>query len=269
MQASTLEVAVVTGGNRGIGREVSKQLARHGFHVVLAARDPARGEAVARELAAETGGSVEALTLDVADPDSARHFAAALAQRHPGGVDVLVNNAGVALRGFNSEVAERTLEVNYFGLLRVTEAVLPQLRPGGRVVLLSSGQGDRELLSSRRRAELSLPDLDREHLSALMRRFIDTVKAGRHENDGWPSSAYGVSKIGVNALAGVLARELADDPRQLRINAVCPGWVRTDMGGPQADRAVEQGAASVLWGVALGPEGPTGGFFRDGRPAHW
>ena len=107
----------------------------------------------------------------------------------------------------------------------------------------------------------------RERLVALMNRFVDDVAAGRHAAAGWPSSAYRVSKIGLNALTRVLSRELA--PRHIRVNSVCPGWVRTDMGGAGAARSVEEGAASVLWAARLGRDGPTGGFFRDGNPVEW
>jgi NAD(P)-dependent dehydrogenase (short-subunit alcohol dehydrogenase family) len=92
------------------------------------------------------------------------------------------------------------------------------------------------------------------------------VERGRHSRSGWPSSAYRVSKVSLNALVRILARELG--PRRIRVNAVCPGWVRTDMGGAGATRSVEKGAASIVWAAAL-EDGPTGGFFRDGQPIPW
>jgi NAD(P)-dependent dehydrogenase (short-subunit alcohol dehydrogenase family) len=256
-------VSVVTGANRGLGREVCRQLAARGHHVVLTARDPAAGRAAAGEL------GVDFLPLDVRDPASVERFAARLRDGYPEGVAALVCNAGIAMDGFDADVAETTVDVNFFGTVRVVHAVLPQLTNNACVALVSSGSGDRGRLSPELRAAVSAPDLTLERLSAFMGRFVADVRAGRHTEEGWPSSAYAVSKIGVTALAGVLARDLAGDPRRPRINAVCPGWVRTDMGGPHADRDVSEGAASIVWAATLPPDGPSGGFFRDGRPADW
>jgi NAD(P)-dependent dehydrogenase (short-subunit alcohol dehydrogenase family) len=97
--------------------------------------------------------------------------------------------------------------------------------------------------------------------------FVADVKAGKHEERGWPSSAYRVSKAAMNALARIYARELA--PRRILVNAVCPGWVRTDMGGPSAPRTVEVGAHSIAWAALIPDGGPTGGFFRDGKAVEW
>lgn len=256
-------LALVTGANRGLGREVCRQLAERGYRVVLTARDEASGRAAADALGAEF------LPLDVADSSSATALATALRERHPDGLDALVCNAGIAMDGFDAHVARTTIDINFFGVLRTVDALLSQLRPRARLVLVSSGSGDRGKLSSTLRAAVSAPDLTRERLAALMNRFVADVQAGRHTAAGWPTSAYAVSKIGVTALTHVLARELAGDPRNLKINAVCPGWVRTDMGGPHADRDVEQGAAGIVWATTLPPEGPTGGFFRDAAPAEW
>lgn len=256
-------VSVVTGANRGLGREVCRQLAARGRRVVMTARDPAAGRAAAREL------GVEFLPLDVASPASIIGFAGNVLNHYPEGIEVLVCNAGIAMDGFDADVAEETIRVNYTGVHLVVGALLSQLVRDANVVLVSSGSGDRSRLSAALRAAVSAPDLTAERLSALMEQFVADVEAGRHTEAGWPSSAYAVSKIGVTALARVLARDLAGDPRRLKINAVCPGWVRTDMGGPHADRDIEQGAASIVWAATLPPGGPSGGFFRDGLPAAW
>lgn len=260
---SDAPVAVVTGGNRGLGLEVGRQLVARGYRVVLTARDEARGQAAARGIGAEF------LRLDVADAGSVAAFAGRLREACPGGVTALVANAAIAMQGFDAEVARATIATNFTGTLQVVEAVLPLLTRGAAVALVSSGVGDRGTLGPGLRAEVSADGLTRARLVDLMGRFVAAVREDRHTAEGWPSSAYGVSKIGVTATAHVLGRELAGDPRGIRVNAVCPGWVRTDMGGASAPRSVEQGAASLVWGATLGPDGPSGGFYRDDAPAAW
>lgn len=257
--------AVVTGGNRGIGLEICKQLAQRGLRVALTSRDREKGEAAAAELRRE-GLSVEHRELDVASEDSARALASAL---KGDGIDILVNNAAIAMDGFNAEVARRTIDTNYFGPLWLTEHLLPLVREGGRIVMMTSGVGDRSRLSAALRARFAARDLTRDGLSELMRAFVAAVAGGDHEAEGWPSSAYCVSKIGVNRLTEIFAKELSTDGRGILCNAACPGWVRTDMGGRSAPRSVEKGAETPVW-LALLPEGgPQGGVYRDKAPASW
>ncbi|WP_437310403.1 SDR family oxidoreductase [Sorangium sp. So ce388] len=260
-------VAVVSGGNRGIGLEICRQLARRAIHVVLGSRDEGRGSAAAASLAGQ-GLSVEARRLDVSDEASVDELARALAAEH-GGIDIVVNNAGIAMDGFNAEVARRTIDVNFFGPLRLTDALLPLVRPEGRVVMVTSGVGDRRKVSRSLQVQIGKAELTRAELIELMRKFVGDVSAGRHTAEGWPSSAYAVSKIGLNALTGVLARELAGDGRGILCNAACPGWVRTDMGGAHAPRSVEEGAETPVWLALLPSGGPQGGVFRDKAPASW
>jgi NAD(P)-dependent dehydrogenase (short-subunit alcohol dehydrogenase family) len=224
-----------------------RQLAARGHHVLATARAPK---------------SPDVLPLDVTSDASVRTLVDKL---HGSRVDVLVNNAGIALDGFDEHVARETLETNFFGALRVTEGLLPLMPSNGVVVMVSSGMGELSSVSRERRAQFLAPDLDVTALSALMREFVEDVARGRHGERGWPSSAYRVSKIGLNALTRVLARLHPT----MKINAVCPGWVRTDMGGRAASRDVREGAASIVWAATLGADGPTGGFFRDGRPIEW
>jgi carbonyl reductase 1 len=242
-------LALVTGANRGIGAEIAEQLEHNGLRVLRASREPRDGY----------------VTLDVTRPDHARQVVGAAG----GGIDVLVNNAGVSLDGFDEELARRTLEVNFFGALRVTDAALPTMPAGGRIVMISSGMGDLSGARGEARARLSDPTLTRERLVALVEEFVADAGRGDHAKRGWPSNAYSVSKMAMNALVRVLARELADDPRKIAVNAVCPGWVRTRMGGRSAPRTVEQGARTAVWLALLPPDGPTGGYFRDERPIPW
>ncbi|MGP3966815.1 SDR family oxidoreductase [Streptomyces sp. 6N223] len=233
----TARVAVVTGANRGIGREVVRQLAARGWTVVLGSRSPERGERAARELAdAGVRGRILPRRLDVADPDGVREFADRLGEEL-GRLDVLVNNAAIhydtwqRASGADLGVVREALETNLLGAWRTTLALMPWLRAGRhpRIVNVSSGAGS-----------------------------ITEMSAG--------TPAYAVSKAALNALTRQLAAELRGEG--ILVNAVCPGWVATDMGGP-GGRPVGQGAASVLWAVDLPDDGPTGGFFRDGRPAAW
>jgi NAD(P)-dependent dehydrogenase (short-subunit alcohol dehydrogenase family) len=252
--------ALVTGASRGLGLETSRQLAERGLAVILTSRGPS-GEAAAKRL----GSGVRWEPLDVADAGSVTALADRLT-RAGVTLDVLVNNAGISMNGFNADVARGTLEVNFYGALRVTEALLPRLADGGNVVMVSSGMGELSIYPEALRNRFLDPALTRPALVELLTSFVQEVEAGHHADAGWPSSAYRVSKAGLNALTRILARELAG--RHIRVNAVCPGWVRTDMGGRSATRGVEQGAASIVWG-AVNESGATGGFFRDGRPIAW
>jgi carbonyl reductase 1 len=258
-------VAVVTGANRGIGEAIARGLAAAGFRVVPTARDPRQAPRASQTNAG--AGLAEAVALDVTDPASV----AALANRmrKDGGVDVIVNNAGVSLDGFDAGVAARTLDTNFLGAMRVTDALLPTLHDGARIVMVSSGLGTLSHVRAPLRDRFDDPELTRDALVALMRSFVTEVAAGTHARSGWPSSAYSVSKVGMNALVRVLARELAGDPRRILVNAADPGWVRTRMGGTSAPRSVEQGAKTPVWLARLPDGGPSGGFFRDERPAGW
>jgi NAD(P)-dependent dehydrogenase (short-subunit alcohol dehydrogenase family) len=227
-------VAVVTGANRGIGFEVCRQLADAGYTAVLGSRDLGRGE----EAAARIGDPehVVACQLDVDDDGSVAAAAAWVSDRF-GRCDAVVNSAAILYdtwaRAERADLAEihEAMETNLFGAWRTVLAFLPLLRaaPHARIVNVSSQGGS-----------------------------LASMGAG--------TPAYHVSKAALNALTLTLAAELRGDG--ILVNAICPGWTATDMGGP-GGRPVSQGAASVVWGVTLADDGPTGGFFRDGRPVPW
>jgi NAD(P)-dependent dehydrogenase (short-subunit alcohol dehydrogenase family) len=221
-------VAVVTGATRGIGREVARQLLDLGYAVALGARDPTRGHAVAEQLGSP---DVVAVPLDVtADPGPALDAVSAAFGR----ADVLVNNAAIhwdpgdRAVSVPIDVVREALETNLLGAWRTTQAFLPLLR------------------------------------RAAHPRIVNvSSEAGSLASIGG-APAYSVSKAALNALTLLLAGELP----AFRVNAVCPGWVATDMGGPGGS-AVSTGAAGVVWAAVLPDDGPTGGFFRDGRPVPW
>jgi NAD(P)-dependent dehydrogenase (short-subunit alcohol dehydrogenase family) len=228
-----VQLAVVTGANRGIGREVCRQLAERGYLTVLGARDGRKGERAARELGSP---NIVAHQLDVSDAASVAALADWIEAEH-GHCDVLVNNAAVDYdtdqRAATADLARvrDDLATNVFGAWRMTQVLLPLLRRSDhpRVVNVSSGAG-------------SLSDM------------------------GGGTPAYKVSKASLNALTRMLAAELRGDG--VLVNSVCPGWVATDMGG-RGGRPVADGAAGIVWAATLPDDGPTGGFFRDGQPVPW
>jgi carbonyl reductase 1 len=239
-----MDTALVTGANRGIGFAIAEGLVAAGLRVFTAAR---RADA-ARRTADALGG--EPVVLDVADPASREAAASALPT-----LDVVVHNAGVALDGFDGPVVRRTLAVNTHGPMALTRS-LP-LAPGARVVAVSSGLGELSGMHRPHRARFADPELTEAGLRALLEEFQAAVDAGTSQEAGWPSSAYRVSKAGLNAWVRITARDRSD----LSINAACPGWVATDMGGAHAPRTPAQGADTPIW-LALTPPG-SGRFYRD------
>ena len=238
-------VVLVTGAARGIGREVTRQLAGMGATVLVGARDADHARATAKELGG--AGDVRALevALDVADDASVQAAARAL-ERDPGRLDVLVNNAAAYVdwsetaSGADLTAARQVLDVNLFGAWRLTNALLPLLRqsPHPRIVNVSSGAGSHG-----------------DDQFGLTRR-------------GGTAASYGISKAALNALTSTLAAELAGSP--ILVNAVCPGLTATWPGAEHMGaRPVADGAASVLWAAALPDDGPSGELRRDGQPLPW
>ncbi|HVY31388.1 MAG TPA: SDR family NAD(P)-dependent oxidoreductase [Polyangiaceae bacterium] len=251
---------IVTGGNRGLGLETSRQLAEQGYRVVLSARRRADAEQAARSI----GKTVLATELDVTSAESIAKFAA-WAKAELGSVQALVNNAGISMQGFNVQVVQGTLAVNFFGALHVTNALAPFLVDGGNLVMVSSGMGELTAYSPELKARFLDPALTVDGVVALVSEFEREVATGTHNAHGWPSSAYRVSKAALNALVRIWGKSW---PR-LHVNAVCPGWVKTDMGGPGAPRELPQGARGIVWAATLPANGPSGGFFRDSKPIPW
>ncbi|MFI9270690.1 SDR family oxidoreductase [Kitasatospora sp. NPDC052896] len=239
--AATTRYALITGANKGLGRETARQLGRLGMTVLIGARDDERGERAARELR-EDGLDARFLRLDVTD-QAVVDRAAADIRREYGRLDVLINNAGVVEADQNPsettvETTERIYRTNVFGVIAVTHAVLPLLRAAGagRVVNVSSRLG-----SLHKAADLAAP-----HRALL---------------------AYNSSKAALNSLTLHYAREFADTP--LKFNSVTPGAVPTDLSCHQGNRTVEEGARVVVRLATLAADGPTGGFFDDHGPVAW
>jgi len=226
-------VALVSGGNRGIGLEVCRRLSEQGVTVIIGSRDEDRGRAAAEGLE----GNVVPHQLDVADAGSVDRMAAFLEDSF-GRLDVLVNNAAIANDDGQSGVdadldrVKEALEANLFGAWRLCELAIPLMQRNGygRIVNVSTG------------------------LAAL-------------EDMGGGSPGYRVSKTALNVLTRILASELRGSG--ILVNAVNPGWVQTEMGGSGATRSVEEGAEALVWAATLPNSGPTGGFFRDRSPVAW
>jgi NAD(P)-dependent dehydrogenase (short-subunit alcohol dehydrogenase family) len=227
--------AVITGANKGIGHEVARQLAAKGFHVFVSARNAKAGRKAAEEIAKQ-GGKVTFLEIDVADNDSVTTAAHKFSNVEDH-LDVLVNNAGIIVDGddaileISDDLLRKTLETNTLGALRVTRAFAPLLRKSKapRVINVSSGGGQ--------------------------------LTGGA---DGW-APAYCISKTALNSVTVQLAAALP----KFAVNSVCPGWVRTEMGGENASRSVEEGADTIVWLASEAPQDVTGKFLREGKEISW
>ncbi len=233
------KIAAVTGANRGIGLEIAKQLAARNYHVILASRDPAKSKAAVKN---DSGNEYDHLPLDVSNEKSIRDFFKEVSTRY-GRLDVLVNNAGVFLDSgsdfkdgsafeISTDLIRKTMETNTLGPYLLCQLFIPLMKKHGfgRVVNVSSGMGQLSEMSG-----------------------------------NYP--AYRLSKTALNAVTKVFAAE--SEGHDILVNSICPGWVKTDMGGPGAERPVEKGAASAVWAATLPKGGPTGGFFRDGEAIEW
>jgi NAD(P)-dependent dehydrogenase (short-subunit alcohol dehydrogenase family) len=228
-------IALITGANRGLGRETARQLLQRGYKVVLTSRDPEKGRQAAQAL--EQLGPIRFHPLDVTQGESIQALRTWV-EREYGRLDVLINNAAVYLEDDQSilsipeQVIRQTLETNTLGPLWLCRAFLSmmQARNYGRVVNVSSGMGQ-------------MDDLDDY------------------------GAAYRLSKLALNGLTRILCDAVRGS--NILVNAVCPGWVRTDMGGAGAPRSLEQGAQGIVWAASLPDGGPSGGFFRDGKAVPW
>ena len=237
-------VALVTGANKGIGFEVARGLGKAGMTVLLGARDESRGQKAAERLKGE-GLDARPIALDLGDEGTIRD-AAAQVEREFGRLDVLVNNAGIAVPGdgpltrTDLETVRKTFETNFFGTIAVTQAMLPLVRKGaaGRVVNVSSGLGSLALNSDPASPYASVKLL-----------------------------AYNSSKAALNMMTIQLAYELRDT--RVKVNAADPGYTATDLNGNSGPQTVQEGAEAILRLAQLPDEGPTGGFFDRNGVVPW
>ncbi|MES9827650.1 MAG: SDR family oxidoreductase [Candidatus Thiodiazotropha sp.] len=232
-------VAIVTGANRGLGLETSRQLARLGHHVLMTSRNEVDGQA-AQQMLLNEGLDVSYHPLDVRSEASVlavvQHF-----RKHHKRLQILVNNAGIfpdpspedsASSIFNAEIENvlNGFDTNTLGPLRLCQALIPLMGGEGCVVNVSSGMGQ---------------------LSEM----------------GRCCPSYRLSKTALNALTRIFSEELKQT--QIKINSICPGWVRTDMGGKEATLSIPEGVGGIIWAATLADDGPSGGFFRFGKPIEW
>lgn len=233
-------LAIVTGGNRGIGFEVCRQLAMRDIQVMLTCRNPEKGEEATERLKA-AGHAAVFHPLDVDDPESIKALFEHVEEKF-GWLNLLVNNAGILLDTREGtagsalhtpvETIESTFRTNTLGAFQMCQLAVPLMKRAGfgRIVNVSSGMGQ-------------LSDM------------------------GGGYAAYRISKTALNAVTKIFAEENAGT--NVLVNSVCPGWVRTDMGGAGAERTVEQGAETITWAATLPDDGPSGGFFRDKKKIDW
>jgi NAD(P)-dependent dehydrogenase (short-subunit alcohol dehydrogenase family) len=243
--SSERKVALVTGGNRGIGRETALQLGALGVHVIVGARDLVKAHQVVVDLQ-NRGYPAEVVAIDLS-AEEGRRGAVALIEESHGKLDILVNNAAIWLESENAshpvandtsvipeDVLRAIFDVNFFGTVALTQAVLPLIRrsPAGRIVNVSSNLGSLTLHSD-----------------------YGSVVAGSK------SFGYNASKTALNAFTVHLAHELRDTP--IKVNSIHPGWVRSEMGGVAADMSLEEGARLSVRFATLPDDGPTGGYYFD------
>ncbi|KAI5941465.1 Carbonyl reductase [NADPH] 3 [Manis javanica] len=276
--SSCSRVALVTGANKGIGFAIARDLCRQfSGDVVLTARDAARGQAAVQQLQAE-GLSPRFHLLDIDDLQSIRALRDFL-RKHYGGLNVLVNNAGVAFTDddptpFDIQ-AEVTLKTNFFATRNVCIELLPIIKPHGRVVNVSCSAGAKALenCSEDLQEKFRCETLTEEGLVDLMKKFVEDTKNEVHEREGWPNSAYGVSKLGVTVLSRILAQRLDEKRKADRIllNACCPESMKMDMAGAYSSRTAEEGAETPVYLALLPPDAsdPHGQLVQDKVVQNW
>ncbi|KAF2210546.1 hypothetical protein CERZMDRAFT_99165 [Cercospora zeae-maydis SCOH1-5] len=290
--AVSSRVAAVTGANKGIGLAIVRQLAlqypqsplRSGpFLIYLTARSAERGAAAVKELQNDPqlrdakvlhqdGGqtTISYHPLDISQTKSVQDFRDYLQKEHPEGIDMVINNAGIAMQGFDGNVVKETLQTNYYGSLEATQDLLPLIRQGGRLVNVCSMAGKLNNYSDEvRQAFLDASKSGVPDVTAVMQRFQTAVDEGREKEDGFPSAAYAVSKAGEIAITKAIAAEEKEKGRGVLINACCPGYVKTDMTRGGGRKSVDQGAQTPVLLALHDIGGRTGEFWQHEDITEW
>lgn len=283
-------IAAVTGGNKGVGlacvRQLALQYPKSSFNdgpllIYLTARNKERGEEAVRKIQEdsqlkeakalrEQGGlsDVRFCLLDIDDQDSIKSFASQIKKEHPEGIDILINNAGIALDGFDASIVKKTLHCNYYGTMLATKELLPHMREGGRIVNVASMAGviDSKYSSSIRKRFLSATKP--AEITELMEEFTTAVEKNEYQKT-WPGAAYKVSKAGVIGMTKTLALENAKNGSSVLLNSCCPGYVVTDMTKGKGAKTPDQGAQTPVY-LALGDiKGSNGEFWRNEHVDQW
>ncbi|CAH1238304.1 CBR1 [Branchiostoma lanceolatum] len=265
-------VAVVTGSNKGIGFEIVRGLCKQFDGIVyLTARNEKLGQEAVQKLKSE-GLNPSFHQLDITNEQSIQALKQHLQDKH-GGLDVLVNNAGFAYSGADKTPfgiqAVDSLGINFFGTMAISKALLPMIRPHGRVVNVSSRIGTMSLkkCSAKLQARFRDRSIQEEELVTLMNKFIETAKNGKHVENGFSDSAYGMSKVGMTVLTFIQAREMEKDSREdILVNCLCPGWCNTDMTGNRFERTAADGADTAIFLAFIKPKESQGQMFYERKP---
>ncbi|KAF6224354.1 hypothetical protein HO133_010931 [Letharia lupina] len=277
-------IAAVTGANKGIGLAIVRNLALQypssAFNngpllIYLCARDKGRGEDAVKTLEDDAqlkkakalvqhGGltTVKYHGLDISKTKSILDFAGFLEKEHPEGIDMVVNNAGIAMNGFDINVVKETLQCNYYGTLTATRSLLPLIRPGGRLVNLSSMVGHLNSKYSEEIRTAFAGSKTVDDVTKLMESFTEAVDQGKEKEQGWPSAAYAVSKSGITGMTRAIALEVEERRKEsgVLVNSCCPGYVNTDMTKHRGSKSVDEGAQTPVL-LACGDIGTTSGEF--------
>ncbi|KAF6839298.1 carbonyl reductase [Colletotrichum musicola] len=283
-------IGVVTGANKGIGYAIVRQLALQypkshlnngSLLIYLTARDKSRGEQAlagiqndadlkkAKVLSTQGGlAEVRYHQLDISDSKSIADLAAFLKKEHPDGVDFVINNAGIAMQGFDSNVVKNTLGCNYYGTLEATRAWIPTLKRDGRIVNVASVAGSLGKYSPEIRERFQSAQAV-EDVTKLMEEFTAAVEQGTHEKEGWPSAAYAVSKAGEIGMTRAIARRLREKGSEVLVNSCHPGYVVTDMTRGGGNKTPDQGAQTPVHLALADIGGATGEYWSDEEIVKW
>ncbi|KAK5132823.1 hypothetical protein LTR08_008625 [Meristemomyces frigidus] len=286
-------VAAVTGANKGIGLAIVRNLALQypssplhsgPFLIYLTARSAERGAEAVKTLnndpqlkkakvLAQDGGetTIKFRELDISQSKSIQAFSEFLKTEHPEGIDIVINNAGIAMQGFDATVVKETIHTNYYGTLEATQLLLPQIRSNGRLVNVSSMAGKLNKYSDAIRDAFlqaaKAPEVSAS--TALMEKFTQAVSEGKEKEAGFPSAAYAVSKAGETAFTMSIAAQEQKAGRGVLVNVCCPGYVKTDMTRGGGAKTPDQGAQTPVMLALQDINGKTGGFWQSEREIEW